>query len=185
MAALNVNTVHRIRWELARLTRRQGPLPIIAVVIVIAAIIIAGWGVWLHRQSTDALTKMRTEATAPVVSNVDTFESASMRLAALRLQLPERNEIPTLTQKLYRLADKHQVRLAQGNYRSSTDATAKLMRYQIGLPVKGEAARIQAFVIEALNDMRPLSLEGLSFKREKGQSASADAQIQFVLVTRI
>lgn len=184
MAALKKEVFDRLRWEIVRLLRRHGPFPIVALLVSIAAVLIGSWGAWLHQRGYLIDQRLRVNASAPQRTPPESFESMSVRLETLRGQLPNRTEIPAVTQKIHRLADKHQIRLAQGEYRLSADTVAKLVRYQINLPVRGEASRIQGFVIAALNDIRPLALEGLSFKREKGQSANADAQIQFVLLAR-
>jgi hypothetical protein len=173
------------RWEVSRMLRRYGWKPFAGIALLAAAA-----GLELHTMSWE---KRRAEATVrlaelervPAAMPVlDPLLSTRTRLKAFVDSLPESKESSATIKQLFTIAQRSGVSLAQGEYRALPDPAAHLVRYQISLPVKGEARRIHTFVVDALNEIRPLTLEGLSLKREKVMSREADVQIRFMLVAR-
>jgi len=91
---------------------------------------------------------------------------AGAQLNAFLQQIPARADVPTVVEKLFVLAEQSNLRLEKGEYRASMDGTAGILRYAITLPVRGPAASVQAYVLQALNQTPSLSLQGIAFKRE-------------------
>lgn len=68
-----------------------------------------------------------------------------------------------------------------GEYRVARERGAKLTRYQITLPVKGEYRAVRRFVARALNDVPGLALDGLALRRESVAATTVEARVQLTL----
>lgn len=83
--------------------------------------------------------------------------------------------------KLHAVAAKHQVRLEQGTYRLSRDKAGKLSLYEIALPVRGDYPQLRKFMSQALADIPHLSLDSVTFQRQKSGDTTLESQIKFTL----
>jgi hypothetical protein len=54
----------------------------------------------------------------------------------------------------------------------------------MSLPVKGDPRAVQGFIVDALNGMRMLTLDAVSFRREAPSATEVEARLQFSLVAR-
>lgn len=91
-------------------------------------------------------------------------------------RLPGRSDLSNEVRRLFGLAQQNGLRLETGDYRANPDPAAGVLRYAITLPVRGQAASVQTFVLQALNQTPSLNLQGIAFKRgtlNRGGIASA------------
>jgi len=113
------------------------------------------------------------EATAPRDPEAD--------LAAFYAALARPANAPELLRRLHRTARAHGLRLEQGEYRPLPDPGGKLTRYQILLPAKGTYPEVRRFLAQAGREIPGLSLDGISFQRQKIGDEELQSQIKFTL----
>lgn len=181
MAALSPSLVWaRARWQWARCSRLPG-MAVAALGVSLALLMGAGLAWQQAReqwQRQQALVDLAAPA-APV-----TRPAGQARRAALRefyAALPAQDEIPALLQSLLDGAQQQGLRAARGNYRLEPEPAAALARLRIALPLRGEPARVQRFVLAALQAHPTLALDALQFKRDPEGLALIDAKVQFVI----
>lgn len=102
-------------------------------------------------------------------------------LAAFYAALARPANAPELLRRLHRTAQVHGLRLEQGEYRPLPDPGGKLARYQILLPAKGTYPEVRRFLVQAGREIPGLSLDGISFQRQKIGEEALQAQIKFTL----
>ncbi len=89
--------------------------------------------------------------------------------------------VSTWLEKLYAAAAAEKLQLDQGEYRLLSDKNAKLLRYQITLPVSGNYVQIRQFIERALAEVPVASLDDINFKRENIAATQLQARIKFTL----
>lgn len=177
----------RIAWTSRYLIRKVGWGRILAIALLVAA---AALGFETRHLSADTERLRASLVAQPDRPTVMMVEAAggpdtAGRLEAFYGQLPLQEDIPGIVKRLFVLAENAGILLARGEYRPVADAGAHLLRYQITLPVRAEAEPIHGFVIEALNQIPALALEGVSFKRETTKSGIVEARLRFELLAKL
>jgi hypothetical protein len=127
----------------------------------------------------------REAATLRVLPKAQTSEQAVLnpadQLAAYYRFFPKQDTAPDWMGKLYASAAQQGLNLEQGEYRLTHDRDAKMTRYDIVLPVKGGYLQLRKFIAQALADVPTLSLDSISFGRQKVGDIAVDAQLKFTL----
>lgn len=174
-----------LRWHVAYGWRRLGW----ELAAVGGLLLAGGLLLWQSRLLEREARTLRAQAEEqahkpqPVLPAGDPFET-QRRLEAFYAQLPGNDELAAGVKRIFLMAEKNRVRLAQGEYRPVQDAAAGLIRYQIVLPVKGEAAMLNGFMLDALAELPSLGLEGVAFKRETPAAGEIEARFRFFLLAR-
>lgn len=94
---------------------------------------------------------------------------------------PSQSTVPQVLDKIYRAARVHGIQLEQGNYAPSQEKRARLLRYQITLPVKGSYVQLRKFVATVLAAVPIASLDNISFERQKIGDQLIEAKIKLTL----
>jgi hypothetical protein len=97
---------------------------------------------------------------------------------------PALESAPDWLRTLYGLAEREQLELQQGIYRLSDDRVLGLSQYRISLPVRGSYPQIRRFIAGALDAVPALSLEEVTFQREKIGDGAIEAKIGLSLHLR-
>lgn len=181
MAALSPSLVWaRARWQWVRWRRLPG---MAGAVLAVSLLLLVGAGLaW--QQARQQWQRQQALADAGASTAPVTRPAGQARRAALQefyAVLPAQDEIPTLVQSLLDGAEQQGLRAARGNYRLEPEPAAALARLRITLPLRGEPARVQRFVLAAMQAQPTLALDGLQFKRDPEGLALIDAKVQFVL----
>jgi hypothetical protein len=103
------------------------------------------------------------------------------QLAEFYRFFPKSSQAPDDLAKLHALAAVHQVQLDQGTYRLVRGRVGKLLMYEIALPVKGDYPQLRKFMSQALTEIPHLSLDSVSFQRQKAGDTTLESQIKFTL----
>ncbi|HEU4843822.1 MAG TPA: hypothetical protein VFT05_06130, partial [Burkholderiaceae bacterium] len=82
---------------------------------------------------------------------------------------------------LFGLAAKAGLTLRQGEYKAGIDRNARLVTYQVTLPVKGSYNDVSNFSLMALRAIPFASLDELSFKRENIGDTQLEARVRLTL----
>jgi hypothetical protein len=98
----------------------------------------------------------------------------------------EKAEAPTdWLAKLYGISKATGVELQSATYRSppqeKNNATQKIQRYEIVLPVEGTYPQLRDFMRRSLTEIPVLSLDQLSLKRESRNAGAVQAELRMTL----
>lgn len=150
------------------------------------ALALAAW-LGVLQPAQDRLTNLRTQISslrAQIAKNqamqkvVHTPEDDLLSFYRL---FPEHVSTPDILEKLYAAAADAGIALDQGEYRPETGKGDKLDRYQITLPVAGSYPQIRKFIARLLVDLPAISLDGISFQRQKIGDPQVESQIKLTL----
>lgn len=175
----------RAAWEVRRLLRRLG-WGACTGALALAIALGAAW-----QAHCLALQQQRLEGE---IAQARTGRSAALpaappdgarRLAAFHAYLPAHETIPALLKQLVGTAQKNGITLAKAGYKPVSDDGAAFMRYQITLPIKGDYAAVQAFIVGALRDLPTLTLDAVTFQREQIESGEVETKVHFNLLVRL
>lgn len=97
---------------------------------------------------------------------------------------PEQGVVFNAMGKLYNAAAQQNLNLEQGEYRLLSVRDSKFARYDIVLPVKGGYVQVRKFIAQALAEVPTLSLEAVTFGRQKIDDSAVDAQLRMTLYLR-
>jgi hypothetical protein len=106
------------------------------------------------------------------------------QLAAFYDRLADARDAPEIAGRLHAHARAAGLNLEHGEYRPLSDASGKLLRYQIVLPLTGSYPQVRRFLGDALRDMPGLALEAIRFKRDEGNSGQLQTELRFTAFLR-
>ncbi|MDB5815461.1 MAG: putative secretion system transrane protein 2 [Rhodocyclales bacterium] len=181
--------MENMAWEFRRgghaFSRRFGRFGFL--LIGFCAVALGAWAV--HEQQTLALADIQRQAIeharAPARPREVSGQDGRVRLKVFEDYLLPQALIPTAVERLLSLAEEQHLTILRGEYRPQSDIQGKFLRYQMTLPVKGNAAAIYHFMDNALHAEKTLALQSVQFKRERIESTDIEARIQWVLLTRL
>lgn len=130
---------------------------------------------------TQATQVAKTRATRPTGTPKD---DNRVRLKAFEDVLPAYEAIPGIVAKLLEQASQQKLQIMRGEYKPQMNNHGQFLRYQMTLPVKGNAQAIHRFMALALKNEATLALESVEFKREQLESSEVEAHIQWLLFTK-
>lgn len=171
-------------WQARRLARRAGWPAWVAAVLLAAAAVLHAQAAAYRAESGALRAEAARLAARPGAPEAAAADGNAARLAAFYERLPRQSEIAPQLKRLFAVADQNDIQLAQGEYRPQADREARVIRYGITLPVRGEARAIQSFILGALAEAPALGLEGVSFRRESERSGEIEARVRFVLIAK-
>ncbi len=99
-------------------------------------------------------------------------------------RLPPPAELPSLIEALHDDAARRGLKIERGDYRVSREIGGLAQRHQISLPVRGDYARLQAWLRQALHQNRALAIDELTVRRSADDTGQIDSRVQFSLYTR-
>lgn len=169
-----------LRWEVLRLQRRFGWPLWVGVGLALAALW-CGYQAWALNAEASRLTAFRNGSPTvvpPRPSQPVTEDNLKNYYAAL----PHEEERFAVVKRILLAAEENGVVAQQVDYKLETDAQTKVTRYQMTLPMQGEFSRIQAFLVDVLNENRSVSIDSLNIKRESLERSEVDAQVQFSIL---
>lgn len=109
-------------------------------------------------------------------------QTPAAQLEAFYRNFPNVAHIPDALEALNRNAAAQGIRLEQGDYRLLPAGQDKLVRYEMNLPVKGDYPHLRTFLGQMLSDWPSLSLDSVSFQRQKAGDPLLEAQVKFTLL---
>ena len=136
-----------------------------------------------NRSLRDRVAELKSRADSPPRDAEPALPES--QLAAFYGQLTTAQQASELVRRLHSHATSAGLALERGEYRPLPDASGKLMRYQIVLPVKGTYPQVRRFLSGAMREVPGLALDGIAFQRETGSSAAVEAQLRFTVFLRM
>lgn len=103
------------------------------------------------------------------------------QLEAFYQNFPAENVVPESLDKMIKLAQAKGLNPKQAEYRIIKNNPGELLSYQITLPIKGAYPKIMAFIFELLPTIPNLSLDNVSFQRQKIGDNVIEATLKMTL----
>ena len=175
-----------VRWRLQRALRNTGWASIGGIALVIFA---AGFFFSNVMPLRDVVKSQREhvkqlQMQAGKLAQVSVPARSDAQLAAFYAELPQAQQAPEVVRRLHARAREVGLVLERGEYRPVREASSKLVRYQIVLPVKGSYVQVRSFLVEAMRDTPGLALDGIGFQRQEGDSLALEAQLRLTIFLR-
>lgn len=175
------------RWRLQRAVHAMGWLSIAGVTL---AILTAGFVVSIVMPAQAKVTALRDRVQgleAQAVNQVPIVEPPrpDARLAAFYEQLPAAEQAREVVHRLHAQARDAGLALERGEYRPLPDASSRLMRYELVLPVKGSYPQVKRFLAQAMQGTPGLALDAISMQRDRGGSRELAVQLRFTVFMRV
>lgn len=171
-----------LRTLLARLAERIGPVGLIAVAVLASCLGYYGGSIAPLQAEVAALHEARTLA-ARNASRAPSGPRAD-RVAEFAAFFPAEDSSARWLARIYDIAAREGLRLAQGEYRMSDTDALDMRQYRVTLPVRGTYPQIRRFVGRVLEEVPPAALSQLSFQRESIGSPGLEARIELTLHLR-
>ncbi len=95
-------------------------------------------------------------------------------------RLKRHDDVPEVVRDLHRGARAAGLSFVRGDYRPQRDASGKLLRYQITLPVVGSYPKVRRFLAQAMRAEPALALDGVSFQTDQS-GGRLETRVQFTL----
>ena len=131
------------------------------------------------KQSLD--TMQHDEAHLKEVSRDVVRTSPTGQLDAFYQKFPVESEVPDTLEKMIKLAQKKGLNPKQAAYRMVRNNPGELLSYQIALPIKGAYPSIMTYAFELLATIPNLSLDNVSFQRQKIGDDVIEATLKMTL----
>lgn len=104
--------------------------------------------------------------------------SSDQNLREFYATVGERRGVERQLKQVFALAARHGLVLRQGEYRATADRNAKLIAYQVNLPVKGSYGAIWEFAMDVLRAIPHASLDDVAFRRDSVRQAGVEARLR-------
>lgn len=98
--------------------------------------------------------------------------SSDQNLREFYATLGERRGVEQQLKQVFALAER------QGEYRATNDRNARLVAYQVNLPVKGSYGAIWEFAMDVLRAIPHASLDDVAFRRDSVGEAGVEARLR-------
>lgn len=164
-----------LNWRLRRLARGLGWPALAGLGLALLALGITLAGI----QSIEPDKRARQDRTSAPPQ-----QAARAQLALLYARLEAPQQANQVARRLHEAARGSGLALEQGEYRTLPDASGKLIRYQIVLPVNGSYPQVRRFLDQALRQMPGLALDAVSFQRVEGEAGLLRAELRFTAFLR-
>lgn len=129
-------------------------------------------------------TMRRDETHLKAASQDNARNSPIGQLEAFYQQFPTENAVPDSLEKMIKLAQSKGLNPKQAAYRIIKNNPGELLSYQIALPIKGAYPSIMTYVFELLATTPNLSLDNVSFQRQKIGDAAIEATLKMTLYSK-
>lgn len=177
--------MNRLRRHLQQL----GAPGVIGLLLGASALALSAFTLWpTHQRSTELqqrLSRQLAEREAERTHQAETARDPPQnRLAQFYLAFPEQKALPEWLEKIYALAGDQSLTLEQAQYKLVPEASGRLARYEISLPVSGAYPQLRRFIEKSLAEIPALALRDLDLKRDGIDKDTVEAALQFVLYVR-
>ncbi|PHV04160.1 hypothetical protein CSQ96_27125 [Janthinobacterium sp. BJB412] len=180
---LPANLAPRLLWQARRMARQLGA-GALAGAAALALAALALWHGAALEQHKQTLARQLEQAARGAAQPVAQPPSDAGAVAAFHAYLPAHDMIPDQLKELVEVAQANGVTLAKADYKAQAEPRGGFTRYQITLPIKADYAKVQAFILAALQALPTLTLDSVAFRREQIEAGEVEARIQFQLLVR-
>lgn len=175
------------RWMAAyvlRVARRRlGWYVIAALSLLPCSGALLAFGTLLDRQLAQLERELSQPSAVVADSRASYWQDIDKGLSEFYALLPPAASVPEAISSLMALGKAEGVALQSGEYQANSEPVGNYLRYGMTFPISGDAADIQSFVLRALSENRTLSLESMTFKRQRVDSGRVESRLRMALLT--
>lgn len=175
----------QLRWHLALWRRHLGwPGLAGAALLAVALLFYAAVVIPDHLKASDLQQQVTTMTAAAKAGSVPTSLSPEARLATFYQTFPERSTATSWLEKIYAAGTQAALVLDKAEYRLTPERDARLVRYEVNLPVHGSYVQIRQFIRAVLAEIPFAALNDIQIRRGAISDATVEARIRFNLYFR-
>jgi len=104
-------------------------------------------------------------------------------LDAFYARLQTQENVAEVVRQLHRNARAAGLQFERGDYRPQRDASGKVLRYQIMLPLLGNYPKVRRFLEKSMDAEPALALDGIAFQKQNSRGR-LETQVHFTLFVR-
>lgn len=171
-----------LRHSALRAWLRVGPAGLFSVAALVLALLAVLWRMALPPLPVNLPKAPHRVVLAPVDTSA---ADPRIALATFERQLGGNDTAPLVIDDLLARASKMNLQIQHGQYQPQADQQGGFVRYRMIFPLLGDAAAVNRFVFESLRAHPALALEALHIKRQKADTPTVDATVQFLLLRRL
>lgn len=138
----------------------------------------------MQREVADIRSEANELHTRAATRHALKADTPAAQLDAFYRFFPEGGSLADTLGKVYDAAAAQNLALEQGEYRLAAEHDARLQRYDLVFPVRGQYTQIRRFVAQVLKDVPSLALEGVNFNRQNAGDIGVEAQVRLTLYLR-
>ena len=166
------------------LLRRIDPLVSLAALLVVLCAACLAALLPARQQLARDYAAARVAARAPLPPRTAPSApppSSDQNLELFYATLGERRGVERQLKDVFALAARHGLALDQGEYRSAQDRNARVLTYQVNLPVRGSYGAIWQFAMDVLRAIPHAALDDVAFRRDSVDDAGVEARLRLTL----
>ena len=172
------------RLDLDLILRRTGWSPWIAVAMLAAAVAIHAMGTLQLRPTIDTqhaeLKRLHAIEALPRAAVQPSRPLIEERMDAFRSTLGDKRDLNRYMTTVFALAKKHDIALAQAEYKLDFVKLGGFYTYQATFPVRGTYPQLRRFIDATLQSVPCAALEDVDFKRDQIGAPTTEAKLRFV-----
>jgi hypothetical protein len=173
------------RWQLALWRRRLGRPGLAGVALLALALLFyAAVVIPEHLEANDLEERTTAMAAAARSGDVPAGLAPQARLAAFYQAFPGRDAATEWLERIYAAGEQAGLVLDKGEYRLAPERDARLVRYEVNLPVRGNYVQIRRFVRSVLADIPFAALNDFQIRRGTVSEGEVEARLRFNLYFR-
>jgi hypothetical protein len=174
--------IAELLWRARRLVQGRGAAAVAGALLLFGC---AAFAAYVVVPQSERLAQARGAAASakvrPQSPTVTAISGAESELAKFYRYFPERSSTNDLLEKIFAVASAQGLVLEQGEYQLQHEQEMRLTRLGMVLPVKGSYPQIRQFVSQALRDIPNLSLDGITYTRQRVEDVTVEAQVRMTL----
>jgi hypothetical protein len=174
---LNSTRIAALRWRFRRMAGEMGVPGTIGVGVLASAVMYAVTALPPIGKGLDEL-KQAADRSAVVRQLPETVPDA--QLMVLPQSFPARIDLLKWLDRLHEAAEGNQLGIDIGDYKLARD-NPLFQTYELKFPVKADYPKLRGFLSQALADNPSLSLDQISFRRQKTSDSELSAEIKMTL----
>lgn len=182
ITTLDLNRVYKIIKRQLRHLTREAVMGIALLVLAAGFYLLALEPVQTQIEQLQNEILSHEESRRNKAKNLDIRQGRpAEQLQAFYKYFPSESTAPIWLEKIYSAARKQGIQLEQGEYQVTKGKSARLVQYQVSLPVKGSYLQLRKFLNSILTEVPVLSLDNINFERTKIGDQIIQAKIKLTL----
>lgn len=169
----------RIRYQL----RQLGWLGQLGLVLSFVAVVLLGW-TQVNRKEANVLRLALNHPQQSLLQSAESREVTEDVVKHFYAVLPAQDDVNPAIAAILHTAERYGFVPDRSDYTENVVPEARMVRYQIKLPLIAPYVDIRKFIAEVMNAQPSIALNNVSFSRGDINEELVDANIEFALYTK-
>lgn len=165
--------------------RRLGWYVIAAFLVIPVSGVLLAVGVMLEQKHESLRDEFLSQRPELPTGRSTYWKQVGEGLDEFYAYLPASTVVPETVSGLISLGRAGGLVLRTGDYQARPEPSAGYLRYEIVLPIVGDASDVQSFVLRALWKYPTMSFESVTFKRQSIDSHRVESRLRMALLTSL